>query len=70
MAKVAIRQNPSRDAGVLPHLEPKVAKYSNGLADTTIGDDMVIKLSIAISLRRIADKLDQFYDNGVTMAQT
>ena len=35
-----------------------------------LNDEQLIQFSIAISLQRIAERLDNFYDNGMHIAET
>ena len=51
----------------------KIEQHAADYVPTTDGmrevDIPIALMSLAISMKRIADTLDKFYDNGVTMAQ-
>lgn len=49
---------------IISELEPEIAAVARFIPPKTAGI-----LSAARSLKRIADKLDQFYDNGITVSE-
>jgi hypothetical protein len=52
---------------VLNQIEPKAADYSPTTDAMVQSDQAIALLSIAISLKRIADKVDGFYEHGIAI---
>lgn len=52
-------------AQFLAQLEPKVAKVD--LSVVRFHEETLVQLSLAISIKRIADRLDAFYEQGVSI---
>ena len=50
-------------------LEAKAVDYVPASDQMAAVDNVTALMSIAISLKRIADRVDQFYDNGFTMME-